>query len=461
MIEFIKNVKNTNIINIRESYSHLSKITDTFGKMLVRFEKDQNVFEISTSEGVKLEEEFKINDKIEIKILILYFLMSYKEDYENEFKNDFKEYMDIYFNSDVKNDRNLIFENIRFFIEKIIIYNKIHDKSRLRKDLSKYAESKIVNDKTYNTKFIYFCKIIISYDSSKMFFNQKQIKKIYDNYFSNNNLNLNINYFIILSDYLQYMNLNKSFDKNYYKSYLRLYCDKVINNLDFFDEGNYTFIDFDKLKIYMKQLQCYRIEDFDIIEKKNKEKINFDYGKIKFIEIITDNNVELFSGLNKFVYGFCNSLELNYRFENYLSETLFHIVKIPNKDINDKFIFNAIDILFKEDGSSINVNDLTENDRFCFYIKEPIKKGILTINYVLFNAFSKTLKDSEALKNNVFNILNECNLFNKSRLEYLTSRFLNFFNRDFINSTYDIVLEFENMMRIYFKNKNLIIKKKR
>lgn len=112
------------------------------------------------------------------------------------------------------------------------------------------------------------------------------------------------------------------------------------------------------------------------------------------------------------------------------------------------------------DGRVINFNELTNEQDFSLKITQNIGLYVKIYFDLIFNPFFNTFKMDDEAKKTIIDIFANNKLVDKSRKHLLSDLYISFFNGDYKNSIFDIILELEESFRHFLKQCGMNIMKR-
>ena len=313
--------------------------------------------------------------------------------------------------------KKVINENILFTIYDLMIYDdhKFFDKTTFVKLNSLKFVIKI--DSTNFCKYVKYIQLYIYFlYENKMNSKCKEVKVEYCNFVLEHldDFKINLNVLYEIREYMLTKSLKTKFNQaGFYK---------IENKIKFVREE------------FLKEL-------FII-----KEIPNDDMNEA--IKILEERELEKYSELT-LSSGFS---QLNENVEKCINN--FSLKVSPNEPL-DEFNYNFI----LKENKIIFLNKLKSEDLNRYQFKEYFKTECEIYYFIYFQTFFKTNNKKILIRKELNNVFKDNKLINKSRKKYLVNKFTSFFKEDFINSTYDIILEFEEILRMFFKEKGLSVDK--
>ncbi len=112
------------------------------------------------------------------------------------------------------------------------------------------------------------------------------------------------------------------------------------------------------------------------------------------------------------------------------------------------------------DGKVINYNDLDETQMLSLKANEYINIMMRLYFACIIRPFYSSPINEDEVKKSIYNILTNSKLVSSDRIDSLLDSFVALLKQDFKASIYDIVEEFEESLRYYFKNEKMNIYKR-
>lgn len=247
------------------------------------------------------------------------------------------------------------------------------------------------------------------------------------------------------------------------KMYFKYIVDFVLKNICFMDQWTKQ-IELQKVLDMMDFAKCYSDEDYylvrDELEKANKacqERLTYhDFKAPKHIvDQISEKKKEFYSFLEHFKNDEKIIIVLDYI-------SVFHIEQLK-KDIS--VMKQGVFAIFKEnvldaDGRVINYKDLDSKQQFSLDASTHIKTYVSIMIEMILQPFFVLFEFDEEAEKLIKTLLNKCDSIANAKIDRIFKLLSLFFTKDFENSVYGLVLEFEDILRNYFKRKKLNIYKK-
>lgn len=431
--------------------------TDVIENIFAKYYKDSDKFSLDSQEIAELEKASGENIDLTIKLSLLAFLACYDKKYEERFLEYFNNFLDLCFKQTDENDILIFFNNLNFIIVMIIELSRnknIKIKDRISKDFSK----KIKEKKVINEDILFTIYDLMMCDDFK-FFDKTTFVEL-------NNLKIDIKidstnfckYVKYIQFYIYFLYENEMNSKC--KEVKVEYCNFVLEHLDDFkinlnvlyeireymltktSKTKFNQVDFYKIENKIKFVREEFLKNLLIIKETPNDNIN------EAIKILKERELEKYSKL-MINSGFSR---LNENIEKCINN--FSLKVSPNESL-DEFNYNFI----LKENKIIFLNKLKSEDLNCYQFKEYFKTECEIYYFVYFQTFFKINNDKKLIRKELKNVFKDNKLINKSRKKYLVNKFTSFFKEDYINSTYDIILEFEEILRMFFKYKGLSIDK--
>ena len=214
----------------------------------------------------------------------------------------------------------------------------------------------------------------------------------------------------------------------------------------------------------MDELNIYGDSDYYIIdsslEKANKESLK----SMQSVEInLSEEFVKEMEEKINFQKKIYLKLDCNERIQKLLSElSPINIIETKKYIEESKGAFASA---FKEhivdlDGKVINYNDLDETQMLSLKANEYINIMMRLYFACIIRPFYSSPINEDEVKKSIYNILTNSKLVSSDRIDSLLDSFVALLKQDFKASIYDIVEEFEESLRYYFKNEKMNIYKR-
>lgn len=262
------------------------------------------------------------------------------------------------------------------------------------------------------------------------------------------------------NDFLKYFKEN---DKKFYFILLKKYCDFILLNLVNIDD-NLKQTELQIVRQYMDVLKEYDDKDYRIIdselERINKEQLS----KLKHRSIpLTDDQIQMVKKQIENNTKTFDSLSNSNKIVKLLFETIPLSLEELKKNYEDSK--KGLSALFKEsildqDGRVINFNELTNEQDFSLKITQNIGLRVDIYFDLIFNPFFNTFKMDDEAKKTIIDIFANNKLVDESRKQLLSDLYISFFNGDYKNSIFDIILELEESFRYFLKQCGMNIMKR-
>lgn len=252
-------------------------------------------------------------------------------------------------------------------------------------------------------------------------------------------------------------------DKKQKKKYYKYLVDFVIKNIYAFDD--YTkHSELQTITDYMDYVGSYSDDDYYLInselERVNKASLErLQQFSIEIPKNITDSiklyrqkSTDAFKVLSndrKISFLICNIRSLS---RNNLSKNI--------EESKRGFLGFAKESILDSTGRIINYKKLTAEESFSLNSGSYIRYYVDVSFDIVISPFFLVFSLDDCAKTFIKDIVNNCSCIDAKRKDYVFNLFCSFFKKDFKNSVFDIVLEFEDILRNYFKSKKLNIVKK-
>ena len=152
---------------------------------------------------------------------------------------------------------------------------------------------------------------------------------------------------------------------------------------------------------------------------------------------------------------------------NKIFKLLFETFPLSLEELRENYEDSkkGLSALFKEnildqDGRVINFNELSDEQNFSLKVTQNIGLRVDIYFDLIFNPFFNTFKMDDEAKKTIRDIFSNNKLVDQSRAQLLSDLFISFFEGDYKNSIFDIILELEESVRHYLKQCGLNIMKR-
>ena len=310
-------------------------------------------------------------------------------------------------------------------------------------------------------RYISFADYFIRDDDLKLIFTIDDYEKLYNYYFVTKSDEKNISFY--LDVYERYLDYLTNTDKSRRKTFLKKYCDFVIENVQIIDI-HYKHKLLPLIRDYMDELKLYSDESYNIIDSNIEIASNEMLNNLQSftVSLPEDENKKLSDFQKKQYEKFITMSNADKVDELFAYLTPFDIKKIKkNINASNSELHNLFsDLYLDEKGKPINYKKLNENQMFSLKAKQQIDIFINFQFYLLIDSFFKTFKIDDFSKEHINSFLVNNELVSDEQIEDLSYWFIEFFKTNFRDSVYDIIEEFEASLRYYFENQKMNIFKR-
>ena len=452
-----KEINNSDITawNILDVLDKLKSHNDKISKIISKYYYDNNKTFVKVEDD-DLEiviETYDLSYNVLIRAILDYLIANSKKRSESKLVDDCLEVIKLYFQNIgiSKPLGNMI----------LIIILTIKKFPNTKENLKNILLDELLNNSFSSLEIFITLNAFWENNEIRNFFNNDEYCLIFEKYYLKSvDKNYVEIYLTVYSNYIDYLG---NFDKDRRKIFIRKYIDFVfenINNIQFYNKQTLL----PTIRDYMNELGDYSDADYcfidEKIEKVNQEtlkllkKVTIDIPnelKPKYFEYI-DKQVKKYEKLNN-----CDKL-------NYLlwESAPIHMDEIKK---NNEERANSITSLFPKyyidlDGNIINYKTLNENENFSVEAIDWINTCLYIYNTFILSNFFQYYKNNNESEKYIKQILSNNLLVSPDKIEYLSALFIDFFKQDFKNSVYNIVEEFEESLRFYFKNLGMNIRKR-
>lgn len=452
-----KEINNSDIIawNILDVLYKLKSHNDKISKIISKYCYDNNktFVKVEDDDLEIIIEAYDLSYNVLIRAILDYLIANSKKRSESKLVDDCLEVIKLYFQNIgiSKPLDNMI----------LIIILTIKKFPNAKGKLKNILLDELLNNSFSSLEIFITLNAFLENNELSKFFNKDEYYSIFEKYYlksvEKNYVKL---YLTVYSNYIDYLD---NFDNDRRKIFIRKYIDFVfenINNIQFYNKQ----ILLPTIRDYMNELDDYSDADYSFIyeeiEKVNQEtlkllkKVTIDIPnelRPKYFEYI-DKQGKKYEKLNN-----CDKL-------NYLlwESAPIHMDEIKK---NNEERANSLSSLFPKyytdlDGNIINYKSLNVNEKFSVEAIDWINTCLYIYNEFILNNFFQYYKTDNESENYIKQILSNSLLVSPDKIEYLSSLFIDFFKQDFKNSVYNIVEEFEESLRFYFKNLGMNIRKR-
>lgn len=464
MNNYIKEIENCCLNNIdgvilSKFLCVLTESKDPIMNLLNRYTNSTVSFSLTDGEYLILLEELK-DTKYTFTKIFLYFLLSFSSRCD---KCDFKECFKLYFSetvSQITQNHTTHTANIILPLARLI---KIFPSCK--KEIKKHLYNTIIELKESNLIILFLVYKIQEHEFLKNFFSSSQLIKMSEKHLAfesdEKTLFFHIDLYESLLEYL------KNSDKTKKDQFVKDLCWLVIKNISFIKKDRFNQLLLQKIRKYMSKDKFkfdFKDEDFCLVDeaietmgqetlsKMIKIQINTDeeYDKLVSKQIeINDSLFNKFSNIDKLIETIASIKFLDLEF-------LQTHVQQNHKNSLNKIIPTYF---YDEEGYILNDSVLDSGEKFSLSIIYDAKWWIDLQFLLLLNMFFETYKTDKESEEFISDIINSSSMVGKKWKINVTNTFINFFNGLFDSSVITIILNLENNLRVYFKNKGLNIRK--
>lgn len=405
---------------------------DDIIKIILKYQSLNEEFNLNDNELSLINKELKNNYHILIRIILNYFITFSKECEKSRLFDCCKEYINMLFDN-IKGDNG----NISFRDLCIIIKWTLARFPRYKKELSSILFDKIINGEQDAINYLLLSNSLLSDEDISNILNFSQYEDIYNKYLVDTIDHSYIDtYLDIYENYYKYASNNK---KKVKKSFSKRYCDFVMKNINLIDNHRKRIL-LRRIRDIMNELDCY--DDFqysiidDNLELANKETL----ASLKQITISVsqDKNVQISDYINKQNESF-TQLSNGQKLDKLLFELLPLSINKITKSIKDGEKIKTISSLFQdyycdEDGKVMNYKKLSNNEMFSLKANQYILCSIESIFDLLITPFFNNFTTDSTVKDYLKNVMTNNALINNDRIELMIDNFSTFLEKNFKNS---------------------------
>lgn len=435
------------------------EFNDSIENIILKYHISTNIenhFEITDEELITVESEINDENHILIRIFLQYLIASSSKYLEGNLFEEFKNFIELYFQNIESVDGGLPIHNLV-----TIIKWTLHKFPRYKKEIRHILFTYTINGNNGVIQYFLLTDYIIKDSKLVNIFTPKQYEEIYEKYFVTTTDDKHI--YLYLEIYKNYLKYIKDYNKLIKKDFLKKYCDFVIKNIELIDSHTKQIL-LQKIRDYMDEWNIYGDSDYYIIdsslEKANKESLK----SMQSVEInLSEEFVKEMEEKINFFKKIYLKLDCNERIQKLLSElSPINIIETKKYIEESKGAFASA---FKEhivdsDGKVINYNDLDETQMLSLKANEYINIMMRLYFACIIRPFYSSPINEDEVKKSIYNILTNSKLVSSDRIDSLLDSFVALLKQDFKASIYDIVEEFEESLRYYFKNEKMNIYKR-
>lgn len=451
------NNKNYDKWYIDDLFWNLENINSPIANLIKNyFDKKKDSLKISDEDAQIIIENYNIEFHILIKSILDYMLACSKYHNVSNLEKDAFELIDLYFDNIKIINGGLPIHNLSIVL-KLTIKKFPTSKKKIRLVLFE----KLINGDINVLRYISFADYFIRDDDLKLIFTIDDYEKLYNYYFVTKSDEKNISFY--LDVYERYLDYLTNTDKNRRKTFLKKYCDFVIENVQIIDI-HYKHKLLPLIRDYMDELKLYSDESYNIIDSNIEIASNEMLNNLQSftVSLPEDENKKLSDFQKKQYEKFITMSNADKVDELFAYLTPFDIKKIKkNINASNSELHNLFsDLYLDEKGKPINYKKLNENQMFSLKAKQQIDIFINFQFYLLIDSFFKTFKIDDFSKEHINSFLVNNELVSDEQIEDLSYWFIEFFKTKFRDSVYDIIEEFEASLRYYFENQKMNIFKR-
>ena len=329
-----------------------------------------------------------------------------------------------------------------------------------KKLISNTIFHQIINGKLNELRLLNTVNYLIN-DGLESLFSVEQYCAFYER-FSNADVNVD-NCLLYYSFYKRIIEIITNHKEKLKKHYFESLADFVLKYIAFFDEHT-KFTDFQNIIDAMDFVGKYSDGDYYLM-RSELEKVNKLHLK-RMTEIEIEIPEEITNSIRKAKESAKNIFE-SYDNDEKINVLLSHInvfrIDSLSKDISQsKAGFGCFvrENILDEGGRLINYKKLKEAEQFSLDSREYIRFHVDVCFDILITPFYSSFVMDDKAKLYIKQIIDKCPFIVEERKDYITDLFILFFEKNFKHSIYDIVLEFEDILRNYFKSQKLNVYKK-
>lgn len=452
--------KQFNELYINDLLSVYQETNDEFQNLIRRyfFVKSKD-FKINNDELTIVESLIDYNNHILIRVFLEYLIATSKKSTSSKLVEECKNYIQEYFN----NTENITNGLSNYNLITILTWT-LWKFPKEKNKIGMFLFDKIINRSDKQINILYLVNSIIGNKDLQRVFSFEQYYEVYNKYLPKQADKSNIQIYLdVYERYYEYF-IQKSAPKIMRNQIKKNFCDFVIYNIEFIDNYRKQII-LQKIRKHMNELKSYEDSDYYIIDSHleiaNKETLDslkfkefrLPPEQINIIEEVIENQKDYFSRLDS---------------ETLINKLLADLDPIITKDI-EKHIRNKGDYIFTSlmdekiidsKGRIMNYDKISDNQMFSLKANEHIYLKIKTVfSFYIYPFFQVLSSDDSHIELTIKKILTNNLLVSNDKIEILCDSFSSFLKRDFKNSVYDIVLELEESLRYFFKNKKMNIYK--
>lgn len=442
------------IYNLRSDFSHdpLASVLNKYSKIFYSF---RNIT-VEPSDAQIIIDNYKASYNVLVRGTLDYLLSTSSLRDESNFINDCKEYIELYFKNIKDIDGGFPAHNLAILL-KWTLYKYPSEKNSINEIM--YAS--IMEGKEETIRYISLSDYLLRDKELNNLFNKEQYVAIIDKYYKKEVDLTEVEFYLdTYNDFLKYFDVN---DKKEYSRLLEKYCDYIFYNLANISD-NIKQTELQKVRQYMDYLGGYNDKDYQIIDKELERVNKIQLAKLKhYSNPLSDNQVQEIQRQIENNTKVFKSLSNGDKIIKLIIETL----PLSLKELKENYEArkNGLSAFFKEifldeDGRVINYKELSAEQEFSLVSGYYIGMTVNIFWDLIFRPFRDTFKMDDEAKLTIRDFISNNKLVDQSRVELLADLFITFFERDYKNSIYNIVLELEESIRYYLKQCGMNIMKR-
>ena len=439
---------------------HIPSVNDNVRNVFQKYSKAFNCKEfkidVLETDGEIIKNISNQSDNILIRAYENYLLASCKTFYKKSKLVDItKEFIEMFFQNIENIDGGLPSHNLLILL-RWTTFKFPQEKNAI----STLLYDKLINDELNKIRCLSVIGRIIHEIQTEWFFTGEQYMKLYEKYISIEKVDKREVY-IFYDEIKEFLKLPLSND--IIKRLKQDLCRYTFLNIDSFDDYHKQ-IELQKIRKLMDELKSFSDEDYAIIDK-NLETANKNVlSSMQIHDIPLDKELQKNFGLQVERQGKeYSQLSNKDKILKLLVATLPLSINQLQQSIDsrkDDLVSICGERVLDEDGRVINFEKLSDQDEFSFKSAQDISIHVDVYTSLIFTPFYKTFTIDDNVKKYISDILTNNKLVSSDKFEILLELFISFFNKDFKNSVYNIIEEFESSLRFFLKNEGLNIKKK-
>lgn len=411
---------------------------------------------VESDDAQTILENYNASYNVLIRSVLDYLLSNSSLRSNSNLVSDCKECSILYFENIKKINGDLPAHNLSLIL-KWTLYKHPSEK----KDINDILFSNIILRKEDTLKYFSLSDYLLRDKELRNLFTRQQYVEIINKFYKTV-VDMKETYFYIgtYNDFLKYFKEN---DKKEYQRLLKKYCDFIFANLANIDD-HLKQTELQKVRQYMDDLKEYDDKDYQIIdcelERVNKEQlskleqhsISLPDEQFHQIKKEIEHNTKIFESLSS---------------SNKIFKLLFETFPLSLEELRKNYEDSkkGLFALFKEnfldqDGRVINFNELSDEQNFSLKVTQNIGLRVDIYFDLIFKPFFNTFKMDDEAKKTIRDIFSNNKLVDQSRTQLLSDLFISFFEGNYKNSIFDIILELEESVRHYLKQCGLNIMKR-